>query len=654
MIDEILHHFPEDGGPLFVVSDPDGLLGGEELLAALYGRGFTVIEEPDPVRLRWRVLEFGPNIARQPLIVVSEGPLEQMPYDLWQQGEHVNLSLPRFFPNLAYPVLQSLSSEQRARLAHIPQPPRLLGQQNSIDYLLQHLFGVNLAQWQQPGAFIAWLDALHAGSEQPLPLPFIGRLVQQLQNMPTEAGTAPYHEWPLRAMLVSAEQFRHFLDSQWRAYVSRETGHTLGEPPPRYVLPFESNEQLQDTLPRLLRSGSLQRVSMDDPERLPAWARPAVAAPDEDVAQRRQAELLELLAEQATALESASWAQWQLVARTWAELSTLVHGAPGARPAAYGQWQAQLDQAFLAWLEQRYAPLGARRLPTPHHLFHVPEYLAWERNRHEYPPVALIILDGMSLADWLLIRQRWQQRHPGWQFQEQLLLAQIPSITPVSRQALVSGERPAAFRDRLTDNSREGQQWAAFWARNDVPTSASLYGRLHLRGVNGAQASWPDDLGSTRLQAACLINNSIDDLSHGARLGAADMQASLEIWLRDRSPALERLIDQLLARRFLVYLCSDHGHTEAQGMGNPREGQIAETRGLRARVYRDRALAEEVRAAYPDTILWQSHGLLPDDAYVLMPHGRKAFTQEGEAVVTHGGLTLDEMVAPLVRVEDVG
>src|SRR5690606_6337551 len=130
-------------------------------------------------------------------------------------------------------------------------------------------------------------------------------------------------------------------------------------------------------------------------------------------------------------------------------------------------------------------------------------------------PVALIILDGMSLADWLLIRQRWQQRHPGWQFQEQLLLAQIPSITPVSRQALVSGERPAAFRDRLTDNSREGQQWAAFWARNDVPTSASLYGRLHLRGVNGAQASWPDDLGSTRLQAACLINNSIDDLSHG-------------------------------------------------------------------------------------------------------------------------------------------
>src|SRR5690606_28644114 len=151
-----------------------------------------------------------------------------------------------------------------------------------------------------------------------------------------------------------------------------------------------------------------------------------------------------------------------------------------------------------------------------------------------------------------------------------------------------------------------------------------------------------------------LINNSIDDLSHGARLGAADMQASLEIWLRDRSPALERLIDQLLARRFLVYLCSDHGHTEAQGMGNPREGQIAETRGLRARVYRDRALAEEVRAAYPDTILWQSHGLLPDDAYVLMPHGRKAFTQEGEAVVTHGGLTLDEMVAPLVRVEDVG
>ena len=38
--------------PLTLVSDPDGLLAEEELLAELYARGFAVLAESDPLRLR--------------------------------------------------------------------------------------------------------------------------------------------------------------------------------------------------------------------------------------------------------------------------------------------------------------------------------------------------------------------------------------------------------------------------------------------------------------------------------------------------------------------------------------------------------------------------------------------------------------------------
>jgi hypothetical protein len=220
----------------------------------------------------------------------------------------------------------------------------------------------------------------------------------------------------------------------------------------------------------------------------------------------------------------------------------------------------------------------------------------------------------------------------------------VEAADPVADLPVVR-TRIEAFADRLSDNSREAKRWTAFWARQDIPASAALYGRLYLK--TGEE---PAGLTSPRLRAACLIENSIDDITHGSSLGAADMLASLNIWLDDLSPKLERVIARLLARGFLVYLVSDHGHTEAQGMGNPREGQIAESRGLRARVYRDRALAQEVQADFPDTILWERDGLLPEDAYVLIPRGRKAFTSERERVVTHGGLTLDEMVVPLVRI----
>ncbi len=52
-----LLHFSPHTHPLTVVSDRDGLLADEEILAALAERGFALIDEPDPIRLRHRVEE---------------------------------------------------------------------------------------------------------------------------------------------------------------------------------------------------------------------------------------------------------------------------------------------------------------------------------------------------------------------------------------------------------------------------------------------------------------------------------------------------------------------------------------------------------------------------------------------------------------------
>jgi hypothetical protein len=237
-----------------------------------------------------------------------------------------------------------------------------------------------------------------------------------------------------------------------------------------------------------------------------------------------------------------------------------------------------------------------------------------------------------------------------------LLLAQIPSITAVSRQALVSGRLPTRFGEfggSIKNNSREDRGWRDFWLSDKrLPINAIEY--VGLSATLGD--NYPDAIDSPRTRALCLVGTVVDEMVHGATQGAADVQASLQLWLKEGEQVhhgaawIEGVIDRLLAQGYMVALTSDHGHVEATGMGQPQEGSVAETRGKRVRIYGDIATAESVQAQYPGTILWHNSDVLPDDAWALMPNGRKAFAQPGKRVVGHGGLSIEEMVVPLVTI----
>jgi hypothetical protein len=192
--------------------------------------------------------------------------------------------------------------------------------------------------------------------------------------------------------------------------------------------------------------------------------------------------------------------------------------------------QSGIDAAFLAWLRRRYAPLGGQRLPAPHHVHHVPHYIAYQRRQGGADRVALLILDGMALADWTLIGPVWRARHPDWRLGEHLLLAQAPTITAVSRQALVSGLRPADFAATLGATRAEPRQWAAFWAREGLSREACPHVYLALE-----RDEPPPEVDSARTRALCLIYGKIDAMVHDATLGTMDFQASLGVWLERRT-----------------------------------------------------------------------------------------------------------------------
>jgi len=654
MKESVLRLFPAHAHPVVLVSDPDNVLGEEEILAELVARGFRIVKEGDPARLRLRVEVLRPWRARDPLLVITDGPTEKLPYDLWEQGHRLSLALHNFFPRLAYPLVKALTPGQRARLqtsfnppqtqskerlklvwSRAPGPGQTLGRKATVEYILKHAFDLDAERLARPGPFVTWLAHLHQQGEV-MPAVLREALVERLSALEDFRG------WPLAEMLADGVAFAAFMQREFE----RGAGLHLDEGQEPYRLGFAGDPELQGAVPTLASAGALRPVIVRDIGELPPWARAAATdGSPEDLAAQLAAAMDAL--EQELALGSILWEGWQGIARRWAKI-TVRRCALGVLASELDRrlsaLQARMDSTFLGWLRERYAPLAAQQLPVPHHVYHLPHFMAYKRRQPgARERVALLVLDGMALSDWALIGSSWRKRHPGWHLEESLLLAQVPTITGVSRQALVSGLRPAEFMFR--EGWSEAQGWRAFWAGEDLPEASVAYARLALD-----REGPPAALSSSQPRALCLVDHTLDELTHGASLGAAGVQAALRVWLESYSPRLEDEIAGLLARGYAVYVASDHGHVEARGMGLPAEGLTVDTRGQRARLYTNHSAAERVRAAFAETELWEKDGLLPEGVCALIPRDRLAFAAYHDQVVTHGGLTLEEVVVPLIMI----
>ena len=112
---------------------------------------------------------------------------------------------------------------------------------------------------------------------------------------------------------------------------------------------------------------------------------------------------------------------------------------------------------------------------------------------------------------------------------------------------------------------------------------------------------------------------------------------------------MARLLDLLLDAGFAVYLTSDHGNVEAAGIGRPAEGVLAAVRGERSRIFPTESLRDSLHGRFPAAIAWPPLGL-PPDFYPLLAPARGAFVGAGETVVSHGGISLEELIVPLVQI----
>lgn len=659
--DQILREFTPQVARLTLVADPDGLLLEEGILEGIRARGFELLPFEDRVafrfayeskfRSRWDQGEYTDLVV---VLRLPESNLTTLPYDLLQAGRKLSFTLADIFPDLSYPVVMALDRGDLTALyeAQKSHAPGRLGDNATADFVLRYVFEIAPELIKHPPQLLRVLLRLHYRNQR-LPVLFSQRLTALLRQNPS------FDDWPLETLLNDREAFFAFVQERWPVFLNCEAmGHigvvhdhgipyvlTLGGPAD---LPF-GDDEVRTYINTLFLEGQLQPVLHEQAHLLgKSWARVGLrsTSPADDT--ERVGQLIANLNEVMPA-EDARHTEWFRFARGWAELMLLVHGQPEPMRADSReriiQLQARVDAGFTAWILRRYAGLINLPPSPPVMLHHLPRYLARQVCDDRRAKVALIVMDGLALDQWLVLRNALALRQPWLRFREQSVFAWIPSLTSVSRQAAFAGRPPIFFPDSIQTTDKEAALWTQFWADQGL----APYEILYRRGLGaGSLEEVFEAFSHPKLRVVGLVVDMVDKIMHGMELGTAGMHNQVCLWAG--KPYLGTLLNSLLDHGFRIYLTSDHGNIEATGCGIPKEGALADLRGQRVRVFPDAALRERVRLDFPDAIAWQTTGL-PKDYLALLAPSRQAFAAEAKHLVCHGGIALEELIVPLVQIE---
>jgi hypothetical protein len=307
--------------------------------------------------------------------------------------------------------------------------------------------------------------------------------------------------------------------------------------------------------------------------------------------------------------------------------------------------RSRIDSALTGWVVKRYASLINLPPAPPVMLHHIPRFLARSLGDDRRTKIAFLLVDGLALDQWIALREVLGELDSKLRFRENAVFAWIPTITSVSRQATFAGKPPIYFPASIHTTDKEPGLWTQFWVDQGLTQHEVAYAK----GLGDGDLDEVSELLSRpRLRVVGLVIDKVDRIMHGMELGAAGMHSQVRQWARQGF--MRDLLGLLHDRGFQVYLASDHGNIEARGVGRPAEGAVADLRGERVRVYSNPRLRAQIKERFPESLKWPSVGL-PEDYLALIAPNRTAFVRAGETLVGHGGISVEELLVPLVQID---
>jgi len=512
---------------------------------------------------------------------------EDLPWDIEQEAAGI-LSVQWPVPKELHELFRTAPtlSEALAKAAERPRPlPELL--QEALQF--------------QAGDSMSELSLVLDYSQDPnTPLALWGLLHQVMRS-------------PLARLVIEAQGDLGPLQKTWEEWLqtgSASKWHSEFERVPVPVI-------------KLLEAGLLRPASRGKAD-LPIWVSLGTLAPDPHPM------IHALLAQHPVA--PTTFKEWTEVALWWARLRATLAAHPATLSEAEPAWQywKELNQAFQEWLKAHYGSMLLASASLPQAVHQIAPFLA--RRQEAGAKVLLLVLDGLGYTQWLQILSLTQLKvlHGGG------CLAMLPTLTSISRQAILSGKLPLDFPDTWQTTTAEARRWRDFWLDHGVAGPDIDY--LHLKGNETAMPEW-------RGKAVAVVINAIDLILHGAEiLGDRQVAAGVELWVR--SGFLEALVRSGRAAGYEIWVASDHGNLPVVPGPVLQEGQLVEAAGARVRLYPNRILREQASSVGYG---WDPPGFVRETSYPLFAREQQGFGRNPPNV-SHGGLSLDEVIVPFAEV----
>ena len=654
-IDRILREFPADLARFWIACDPDDLLLDESILHSLRERGFEVLPFEDSIAFRteyeeryraaWDRGEDGPTRA---LVLQLRGTnLNALPWDYVRGSREVSLGLADLFPKLSYGVIRHVDSEYHEALfpAHNRHATQPLGEGATKDFVLTHIFRISPYLLNRAEDFWRELLRLHyRGSGLPR------LLADHVDGI--LADNPGLEDLPVAELLSSKSFTLRVLRNSWDRFLtqhgvrSQRSVDTDRDGDPTFSIPFD-HPDVRIFVDKMFLDGTLRPVGIEEyPSDLPAWAKVGLKS-DATALGDLVAEGTKRIGAELPGTDS-SHRDWSDFARRLSEIIYRFHSLSAQQANAVQQnvraLQHDADVRLTAWVHERFADLPSLSAANgPVMLHHVPRYLAMRRGAGE-DRIVLLVFDGLAMDQWFQIREHLASRIPGLTVEEKACFAWLPTLTSVSRQALFSGLKPREFSDSIETTNKESSLWTRFWQENGLRKPEILYRKSLKR--TGQLDELADALSQPTIKVAGVVVDMIDEIVHGATLGKRGIAGQIAEWCD--TGFVERLFFLLAGHGYQIYLTADHGNVEAEGIGRLGEGVVSELRGERVRTYRSDALAASIPEDL-DAFRLDLAGL-PPDFLPLYAGARGAFVPKGNRIVAHGGISVEELIVPFVKV----
>lgn len=291
----------------------------------------------------------------------------------------------------------------------------------------------------------------------------------------------------------------------------------------------------------------------------------------------------------------------------------------------------KFNQQFQEWIDDSYfATLNSNPLIIPKSVNKVLPHIA-SAHKEKEDKVALIVVDGLAYWQYYLLKDYLKKE--GLSFKDSTLLAWLPTITMLSRQAIFRGEAPNG--DYVQNPTNERKLWYDYWRGKGM----SDYRIQYLRD----NEEFAINEGVTRLS---YVTVEMDEKMHSST-DYKDLLSLTENW----SPRITEKIVTLARMGFTIYLTSDHGSVLSYGW--QPISQVDKvflykdgSRGKRHLMYNRKEEKEGFVNEHRSKVELLSHDLW------LAIRSAACFDREGVQVITHGGCHFLEVLVPFVTINN--